>query len=138
MRTDNSKETLKAIQKSINPIMQKLSEHVDLRAVRNIKDTALGIINARSLRVSEIAYKSKRKCKRLITDAKRNYRMLKSKTWEKTDLEKERFALIRNEIKDDTPIGIDLSHIEHPSLLLAGPANRAAPDNASRSHNRAS
>jgi len=111
MKTTNP---VKAIQNELNPIMEKLSKHVDLRTVRNISKATVGIINSRSTRISEITHKSKRKCKRLITDAKRNYRMLKSKTWEKTDLEQERFNSIRHEIQDDIPIGIDLSHIEHP------------------------
>jgi len=40
--------------------------------------------------------------------------MLKSKTWEKSDLENERFYSIKEEIKENTPIGIELFHIEHP------------------------
>lgn len=105
---------IKAIQSELNPIMERLSEHVDVRAVRNIREATLGIINARSTRVSEVTHKSKRRCKRLIADCKRNYRLLKSKTWEKADLENERFYSIKDEIKEDTPIGIDLSHLEHP------------------------
>lgn len=111
MRTNNS---LKVIENELNPIIKQLSKHVDKRTTRNIKEATIGVINARSTRITEITYKSKRKCKRLIADAKRNYRMLKSKTWEKSDLESERFYSIKEEIKEDTPIGIDLSHIEHP------------------------
>ena len=111
MKTSNP---IQAVQKELQPIMKELSKHIDSRSVRNIGKAAVGIINARSTRISEITHKSKRRCKRLITDAKRNYRLLKSKTWEKADLEHERFKSIRKEIQADTPIGIDLSHIEHP------------------------
>lgn len=99
MRTNNSKEVIRAIQSNLNPFLKRLSKHVNLRTVRNIGKVTIGIINARSTRISEITHKSKRKCKRLITDAKRNYRLLKSKTWEKCQLEVERFNSIKDEIK---------------------------------------
>lgn len=63
MKTNNP---IKAIQNELNPIMEKLSTRVDLRAVRNIGKATIGIINARSTRISEITHKSKRKCKNLI------------------------------------------------------------------------
>ena len=80
MRTNNSKATIDAIKTNLNPILKRLSVNVDLRTVRNIGKATTGIINARSTRISEITHKSKRECKNLITDAKRNYRMLKSRT----------------------------------------------------------
>jgi len=81
IKTNNSKETIRAIQQNLNTVLKKLSEYVDFRAVRNIGKAIIGIINARSTRISEITHKSKRKCKRLITGTKRNYRMLTSKNW---------------------------------------------------------
>ena len=67
----------KAVRKELTPIMKGLSKHIDSRAVRNIGKATVGIISSRSTRVSEITHKSKRSCKNLITDAKRNYRLLK-------------------------------------------------------------
>ena len=81
IKTNNSKETFQTIHANINPILKELSEKVDLRTVRNIGRATIGIINARSTRISEITHKSKRKCKRLITGTKRNYLMFTSKTW---------------------------------------------------------
>jgi len=75
MKTSNP---VQAVQKELKPIMEGLSKHVDSRAVRNIGKVTVGIINARSTRISEITHKSKRRCKRLIADAKRNYRPTRS------------------------------------------------------------
>ena len=115
--SNNFKGTIKAIQTNLNPILKRLSEGVDTRTIRNIGMATIGIINSRSTRISEITSKSRRNCKRLITDAKRNYRMLRSRTWEKHHLEKERLKSIKSKIKNNTPIGIDLSHIEHPDSV---------------------
>lgn len=109
------KHAVKAIQNNLNPILEELAGRIDCRTIRNIGIITTGIINARSIRISEITHKSKRKCKRLIIDAKRNYRLLKSKSWEQSDLECERLYSVKNEIKEDTPIGIDHSHIAHPT-----------------------
>ncbi len=105
----------KSIQNNMNPILKRLSTRVDKRTVRNIKKTSIGIINARSTRISEIAFKSKKTCKRLISDAKRTYRLLDSPTWDKDDLEQERLISTKLLIDNDTPIAIDHSHIPHRS-----------------------
>lgn len=38
---------LKIIHNELNPIVERLSKCIDVRTVRNIKDTTVGIINAR-------------------------------------------------------------------------------------------
>ncbi len=113
LHNSNNLQVFRTIQKNLSPVLKRLSEYVDTRTVRNIGTVTIGIINSRSTRISEITSKSRRNCKQLIVDAKRNYRILNSGTWEKHHLEKERFKSIKSKIKNNTPIGIDMSHIEH-------------------------
>lgn len=106
-------ELTENIQKELCHFIQNLSNGMEKRLARNFKDSVLGLIEAKVLRLTEVSRIGAR-CSRLIHDVKRTHRFLKNETWIKEDVEEKRIRWARCYIKKGTPIAVDLSHIEKP------------------------
>lgn len=88
--------------------VEDLSIKIDKRIRSNIAEMVIGLISGRCTRLTEIKYKGKRRCEKLIYEVKRLSWLLSSKGWEKERIEKSRLEEVRSHIKSSTPIGIDL------------------------------